>query len=74
VNWHVKAAGLGMSIFKALDLFFDLHDAAAPAPSKIGLQVFEDTTGRVLAPIQALDSQAGTPLLSVTESWGFTAR
>ena len=53
---------------KALDLYFDRHDGQA-CTIEDWLQVFEDTTGRDLGQFKRWYSQAGTPQLSVTESW-----
>jgi aminopeptidase N len=53
---------------KALDLYFARHDGQA---ATIGdwVRVFEDTTGRDLTQFKRWYSQAGTPRLSVEESY-----
>ncbi|AXI42875.1 aminopeptidase N [Sulfitobacter sp. SK011] len=53
---------------KALDLYFDRHDGDA-ATIEDWLKVFEDTTGRDLTQFKRWYSQAGTPRLSVKESF-----
>ena len=53
---------------KALDLYFDRHDGQA-CTIEDWLQVFEDTTGRDLGQFKNWYSQAGTPRLSVEESY-----
>ena len=53
---------------KALDLYFERHDGQA-CTIEDWLQVFEDTTGRDLAQFKRWYSQAGTPTLSVKETW-----
>ena len=53
---------------KALDLYFDRHDGDA-ATIEDWLKVFEDTTGRDLTQFKRWYSQAGTPHLSVSESF-----
>ncbi len=53
---------------KALDLYFDRHDGDA-ATIEDWLQVFEDTTGRDLTQFAKWYSQAGTPRLTVTDSF-----
>ena len=54
--------------YKALDLYFDRHDGEA-ATIEDWLKVFEDTTGRNLAQFKQWYSQAGTPRLTVRETW-----
>ena len=53
---------------KALDLYFDRHDGQA-CTIEDWLQVFEDSTGRDLSQFKNWYSQAGTPRLSVEESF-----
>ncbi|NOX72245.1 MAG: aminopeptidase N [Alphaproteobacteria bacterium] len=53
---------------KALDLYFERHDGQACTIDD-WLQVFADSTGRDLAQFRLWYSQAGTPRLSVKESW-----
>ncbi|AXI46037.1 aminopeptidase N [Sulfitobacter sp. SK012] len=53
---------------QAVTLYFDRHDGQA-CTIEDWLQVFEDTTGRDLAQFKRWYSQAGTPRLSVTESF-----
>ncbi|MGJ5618578.1 aminopeptidase N [Sulfitobacter sp. MF3-043] len=53
---------------QALDLYFDRHDGDA-ATIEDWLKVFEDTTGRDLTQFKRWYSQAGTPRLSVKESF-----
>ena len=53
---------------KALDLYFERHDGDA-ATIEDWLQVFEDTTGRDLTQFAKWYSQAGTPRLTVTDSF-----
>ena len=53
---------------KALDLYFERHDGDA-ATIEDWLKVFEDTTGRDLSQFKRWYSQAGTPRLSVKETW-----
>ena len=53
---------------KALDLYFDRHDGDA-ATIEDWLQVFEDATGRDLSQFAKWYSQAGTPRVSVTDSY-----
>ncbi|WP_299293409.1 aminopeptidase N [uncultured Tateyamaria sp.] len=52
----------------ALDLYFDRHDGDA-ATIEDWLQVFEDATGRDLTQFKRWYSQAGTPRVSVTDSY-----
>ncbi|MFK7838099.1 MAG: aminopeptidase N [Sulfitobacter sp.] len=54
--------------FKAVDLYFDRHDGHA-ATIEDWLQVFEDTTGRDLTQFKRWYAQAGTPRVSVAESF-----
>ncbi|MCF6317288.1 MAG: aminopeptidase N [Marinosulfonomonas sp.] len=53
---------------RALDLYFERHDGDA-ATIEDWLQVFEDTTGRDLAQFKRWYSQAGTPILTVTDDY-----
>jgi aminopeptidase N len=53
---------------KALDLYFDRHDGDA-ATIEDWLKVFEDATGRDLTQFKRWYSQAGTPRLSVSETY-----
>ncbi|WP_373635327.1 aminopeptidase N [Yoonia sp. SS1-5] len=53
---------------KALDLYFSRHDGDA-ATIEDWLQVFEDATGRDLTQFGKWYAQAGTPHLSVSESF-----
>lgn len=53
---------------KALDLYFDRHDGDA-ATIEDWLRVFEDVTGRDLRQFARWYSQAGTPRLTVNESY-----
>jgi len=53
---------------RALDLYFERHDGQA-CTIEDWLQVFEDTTGRDLTQFKRWYSQAGTPHLSVSESY-----
>ena len=53
---------------KALDLYFERHDGDA-ATIEDWLKVFEDTTGRDLTQFKRWYSQAGTPHLTVSESF-----
>jgi aminopeptidase N len=53
---------------KALDLYFDRHDGDA-ATIEDWLKVFEDATGRNLSQFALWYSQAGTPRLSVKDSF-----
>ena len=53
---------------KALDLYFDRHDGDA-ATIEDWLKVFEDTTGRDLTQFKRWYGQAGTPHLTVSESF-----
>jgi len=53
---------------RALDLYFERHDGDA-ATIEDWLKVFEDTTGRDLSQFKRWYSQAGTPRVSVDESW-----
>jgi len=54
--------------YKALDLYFDRHDGQA-CTIEDWIKVFEDSTGRDLAQFKNWYSQAGTPRLSVEESF-----
>ena len=54
--------------YKALDLYFNRHDGDA-ATIEDWLLVFEDSTGRDLAQFRNWYSQAGTPRLSVDETF-----
>ncbi|MCR8826414.1 aminopeptidase N [Pseudosulfitobacter koreensis] len=53
---------------RALDMYFDRHDGQA-CTIEDWLQVFEDATGRDLTQFKRWYSQAGTPHLSVTETY-----
>ena len=53
---------------KALDLYFERHDGDA-ATIEDWIKVFEDATGRDLRQFKQWYNQAGTPRLSVTESF-----
>ncbi|MBE1295576.1 MAG: aminopeptidase N [Rhodobacteraceae bacterium] len=53
---------------KALDLYFERHDGQA-CTIEDWLKVFEDATGRDLTQFKLWYSQAGTPRLSVEESY-----
>ncbi|MDG2341013.1 MAG: aminopeptidase N, partial [Paracoccaceae bacterium] len=53
---------------KALDLYFDRHDGQA-CTIEDWIKVFEETTGRELTQFTRWYSQAGTPRLSVEESF-----
>jgi aminopeptidase N len=53
---------------QALTLYFDRHDGEA-ATIEDWLKVFEDTTGRDLSQFKRWYSQAGTPRLTVTDSY-----
>ena len=53
---------------RALNLYFDRHDGDA-ATIEDWLQVFTDTTGRDLTQFAKWYSQAGTPRLTVTDSF-----
>ncbi|MGZ9811718.1 aminopeptidase N [Pseudoroseicyclus sp. H15] len=53
---------------KALDLYFERHDGEA-ATVEDWLKVFEDTTGRDLTQFKRWYAQAGTPRVSVEESF-----
>ncbi|MHA6325735.1 aminopeptidase N [Roseivivax sp. CAU 1753] len=53
---------------KALALYFDRHDGQA-CTIEDWLRVFEDVTGRDLTQFKLWYSQAGTPRLSVEETW-----
>ncbi|GAB4388455.1 aminopeptidase N [Albidovulum sp.] len=53
---------------KALDLYFERHDGQA-ATIEDWLKVFEDATGRDLAQFNRWYTDAGTPRLSVRETW-----
>ena len=52
----------------ALDLYFDRHDGDA-ATIEDWLTVFQDATGRDLSQFKRWYSEAGTPRLSVEETW-----
>lgn len=54
--------------YKALDLYFTRHDGEA-ATIEDWLKVFEEVTGRSLKRFKRWYSSAGTPRLSVTESF-----
>ena len=53
---------------KALDLYFERHDGQA-CTIEDWLKVFEDATGRDLAQFKRWYTDAGTPRLSVEETW-----
>ena len=53
---------------RALDLYFARHDGQA-CTVEDWLKVFEDTTDRNLTQFKGWYSQAGTPRLTVTETW-----
>ncbi|MEO0362801.1 MAG: aminopeptidase N, partial [Pseudomonadota bacterium] len=53
---------------KALDLYFERHDGEA-CTIEDWLKVFEDATGRDLAQFKLWYSQAGTPIVRVTEGY-----
>ncbi|WP_158964206.1 aminopeptidase N [Chachezhania sediminis] len=53
---------------RALDLYFDRHDGQA-CTIEDWLTVFQDATGRDLSQFKRWYSQAGTPRLTVEESW-----
>ena len=53
---------------RALALYFERHDGQA-CTVEDWLRVFEDATGRDLAQFKRWYAQAGTPHLSVTETW-----
>jgi len=53
---------------KALDLYFDRHDGQA-CTIEDWLQVFEDATGRSMKRFKRWYTSAGTPRLTVKESW-----
>lgn len=53
---------------RALDLYFERHDGDA-ATIEDWLQVFEDTTGRDLTQFKRWYSQAGTPVLTVSDDY-----
>ncbi|MDG1117583.1 MAG: aminopeptidase N [Flavimaricola sp.] len=53
---------------RALTLYFDRHDGEA-ATIEDWLKVFEDTTGRDLSQFKRWYAQAGTPRLTVTDSY-----
>ena len=53
---------------KALDLYFDRHDGQA-CTIEDWLKVFEDVTGRDLSQFKRWYSQAGTPRVSVSETY-----
>ncbi|MBU2992964.1 aminopeptidase N [Octadecabacter sp. 1_MG-2023] len=54
--------------YKALDLYFSRHDGDA-ATIEDWLKVFEDSTGRDLSQFKRWYSQAGTPRLTVSDSY-----
>ena len=54
--------------YKALDLYFERHDGQA-CTIEDWLQVFADSTGRDLGQFKRWYSQAGTPRLSVEDSY-----
>jgi len=54
--------------YKALDLYFDRHDGDA-ATIEDWLKVFQDATGRDLTQFKRWYAQAGTPRLSVSETF-----
>jgi len=54
--------------YKALDLYFKRHDGDA-ATIEDWLQVFEDTTGRDLTQFKRWYSQAGTPRVTVSDTY-----
>ena len=53
---------------EALDLYFQRHDGQA-CTIEDWLKVFEDSTGRDLGQFKRWYSQAGTPRVSVSQSW-----
>jgi len=53
---------------KALDLYFDRHDGQA-CTIEDWLQVFEDTTGRDLTQFKRWYTQAGTPVVTVSDKF-----
>nr|WP_111301845.1 aminopeptidase N [Paracoccus saliphilus] len=53
---------------KALDLYFDRHDGDA-ATIEDWLKVFEDATGRDLSQFSRWYTDAGTPVLEMSETW-----
>ena len=53
---------------KALDLYFDRHDGQA-CTIEDWLRVFQDATGRDLTQFARWYTDAGTPRLSLTETW-----
>ena len=53
---------------RALDLYFDRHDGDA-ATIEDWLKVFEDATGRDLAQFKRWYTDAGTPVLTLQETW-----
>ncbi|WP_428540757.1 aminopeptidase N [Profundibacter sp.] len=53
---------------QALDLYFERHDGQA-VTIEDWLKVFEDTTGRDLTQFKRWYSQAGTPVLTVTDDY-----
>ncbi|MFV0293946.1 MAG: aminopeptidase N [Paracoccus sp. (in: a-proteobacteria)] len=53
---------------RALDLYFTRHDGDA-ATIEDWLKVFEDATGRNLTQFRRWYSDAGTPVLTMTETW-----
>ncbi len=54
--------------YKGCDLYFERHDGQA-VTIEDWIKAFEDTTGRDLSHFQQWYSQAGTPRLSVEETW-----
>jgi aminopeptidase N len=54
--------------YKGCTLYFDRHDGEA-VTIEDWIKVFEEVTGRDLAHFKQWYSQAGTPRLSVSESW-----
>jgi aminopeptidase N len=64
----LKRLGGDEGYSKALDLYFDRHDGQA-CTIEDWLKVFEDATGRDLSQFKLWYSQAGTPRLSVEESY-----
>ncbi|RPE71068.1 aminopeptidase N [Pacificibacter maritimus] len=54
--------------YKGCNLYFERHDGQA-VTIEDWIKAFEDVTGRDLTHFQQWYSQAGTPRLSVTESW-----
>ncbi|MGZ3216590.1 aminopeptidase N [Paracoccus sp. T5] len=53
---------------RALDLYFDRHDGDA-ATIEDWLKVFEDATGRDLSQFSRWYTDAGTPILEMSETW-----